>query len=64
MVQVELPRRPEIASPEVDVGEDARLDHLYVLLKAVYPMDIGMVEEVVPEVSWNESFVTRASLDL
>jgi hypothetical protein len=62
MVKVELLRPPEIASPEVAVGEDARWGYLYVLLKAVYPIDIGVVEEVVLEVGLDRQF--RSSSDL
>jgi hypothetical protein len=57
MVQVELLRLPEIANPEVAVGEDARWGHYHVLLlKVVYPMDIGITEEVVPEVGLDPQF--------
>lgn len=63
MVKVELLRFPEIANPEVAVGEDALWGPHYVLLKMVHPMYIGMVEEVVPEVGLDRQFHSLCKLN-
>ena len=62
MDQVELLRPPEIASPEVAVDDDALWGHHHVLFKVVYPMGIGMLEEVVPEVGLDLQFCSSRKL--
>jgi len=44
------------------VDEDALWGHHHVLFKVVYPMDIGMVGEVVPEVGLDLQFRSSRKL--